>query len=377
MWLGNKGVGSGAMPENMSENTSKNMSKKKTYPKMGWFIPTNGDTTAFGDPEKTIASSMELFEKVALAAEEAGFEYVLVPTTEVCWEAWVTSAYLAAKTEKLKFLVALKPGYIHPVQLAKMVATFDQISGGGRIYINLIAGQNAAEARAEGQRYEQMEEEIILLKELIASENVVFNGKHYHVDGPKINPKAKQKPYPPFFLGGGSETAAEISAKYSATHLFWGDYPERIGIQIKEIRARAAKYGRADEIDFSMRLQIICRQTEDEAWAFAKQLIASAEEQKAKLAQRLAGFDSAANDRQRELAAVLDNKLTPHLWSGITSVRPGAGTAVVGNPQQVAAQLQDFIDVGISGFCLSGYPHDEEAEIFGRHVMPLLKMPSG
>lgn len=349
--------------------------------KMGWFIPTNGDTTSFGDSTKNIPNSMEHFEKVALAAEEGGFDYVLVPTTEICWEAWITSAYLAAKTKKLKFLVALKPGYIHPVQLAKMVATFDQISGGGRIYINLIAGQSAADARSEGQfeskekRYEQMEEEILLLRDLVSSDNVVFKGNYYHVDCPKIVPKAMQKPYPPFFLGGGSEMASEISAKYSATHLFWGDYPERIATQIKEIKDRAAKYGRADELDFSMRLQIICRETEDEAWAFAEQLVAGAEEQKARIVQRLAGFDSDANRRQRELSAIEDNRLTPHLWSGITKVRVGAGTAVVGNPQQVAAQLQDFIDVGISGFCLSGYPHAQEAAFFGKHVMPRLKVP--
>jgi alkanesulfonate monooxygenase len=349
--------------------------------KMGWFIPTNGDTTSFGDPTKNIPNSMEHFEKVALAAENAGFEYVLVPTTEICWEAWITSAYLAAKTKKLKFLVALKPGYIHPVQLAKMVATFDQISGGGRIYINLIAGQSAADARSEGQfeskekRYAQMEEEILLLRDLVSSDAVTFNGQYYHVDCPKITPKATQKPYPPFFLGGGSEMASEISAKYSATHLFWGDYPERIAVQIKEIRERAAKYGRADALDFSMRLQIICRETEEEAWALAEQLIAGADDHKARITQRLAGFDSAANKRQRELSAIEGNRLTPHLWSGITKVRAGAGTAVVGNPQQVAAQLQDFIDVGISGFCLSGYPHADEAEFFGKNVMPRLKPP--
>jgi len=346
--------------------------------KMGWFIPTNGDTSCFGDPSQEITLSMEYFEKVALAAEAAGFDYALVPTTEMCWEAWITAAYLAAKTDKLKYLLALKPGYIHPVQLAKMVGTFDQISGGGRIYINLIAGLSATVARADGQheskeeRYEQMEEEIRLLKDLVSTDNVTFKGKYYNVDCPSINPKAIQKPYPPFFLGGGSGMAAEISAKYSATHLFWGDYPERIAAQIVAIRKLAAKYGRADEIDFAMRLQIICRETEDEAWAFAKQLVSSADAREDKMAQRMAGFDSAANNRQRELSAVADNKLTPHLWSGMTNVRPGAGTAVVGNPQQVAAQLQAFVDVGITGFCLSGYPHAEEAEIFGTHVMPLL-----
>ncbi|WP_137921044.1 LLM class flavin-dependent oxidoreductase [Hydrogenophaga sp. 2FB] len=346
---------------------------------MGWFIPTSGDTGAFGDPSKDVASSFDQFERVAVAAERAGFEYVLVPTNQNCWEAWITATYLAARTSKLKMLVALKPGAINPPTLAKMVSTFDQISGGGRIYINLIAGANAAEARAEGlieskeKRYQQMEEEIVLVKRLLSEEKVEFEGSYHQVHSPQILPKPSQRPYPPFFLGGGSEFAAEISAKHSSTHLFWGDYPDRIGTQITEMRARAEKYGRAEELRFAMRLVVVCRENEADAWAHAEQLIEGAEDRKTRMAALVANYDSVANNRQRELSCVPGNKLTPHLWSGLSDVRPGTGVAVVGNPEQVANQLREFIDVGCSGFCLSGYPHAEEAEIFGRLVMPLLR----
>ena len=122
-----------------------------------------------------------------------------------------------------------------------------------------------------------------------------------------------------------------------------------------------------------MRLQIIWRrETEDEAWAAADQLIAGAdvgwkEQVKTMMAE------SVANLRQKELSKTVGRKMTPHLWTGITEARPCAGVAVVGNPKQVAAQLQELIDVGCSGFCLSGYPHHEEAERFGRLVMPLFQ----
>lgn len=276
-------------------------------------------------------------------------------------------------------LVALKPGFVHPVALAKMVATFDQIAGGGRCYINLIAGQSAADAKAEGQpeskevRYEQLAEEVVLLKRLTTEKSVEFEGKYHKIYNPAIVPNMTG--CPPFYLGGGSEFAAEISAQHSSTHLFWGDYPERIATQIKEMRERAAKYGRENELQFAMRLQIICRETEEEAWKHAHQLVANAGARKAYMDGNRSGFDSAANNRQRELAAVKDHMLTEHLWSGISDVRTGSGVAVVGNPQQVAAQLQEFVDAGCSGFCLSGFPHDQEAEIFGRHVMPLLMKP--
>jgi len=342
---------------------------------MGWFCPTLGDTTAFGDPASTIPQSMEHFERVAVAAEKAGFDYMLVPVTPICWDAWVTASFLVSRTTKLKALVAVKPGFIHPVAQAKMISTFDQLSQ-GRIYVNLIAGLSEKDAMAEGQlvskeeRYAQLEEEVVIIKKLLSEEQAQFSGKYFHVDKPAIVPKPVQRPYPPFFLGGGSEQAAEISARHSAVNLFWSDYPERIGEQIKEMRARAAKYGRENELRFAMRLQIVCRETEDEAWDAAHRLVAGAQEWKEQV--KSMQMNSVANQRQRELSQTAGSMMTPHLWTGITEVRPGAGVAVVGNPQQVAAQLREFIEVGCSGFCLSGYPHHEEAERFGRLVMPLL-----
>ncbi|NDZ18061.1 alkanesulfonate monooxygenase [Variovorax sp. WS11] len=342
---------------------------------MGWFIPTHGDRASFA-ADAEVKFSLDHFEKVARDAEEAGFDYALVPTTKDCWDAWIISTYLAARTRKLKMLVALKPGFVHPVALAKMVATFDQIAGGGRCYINLIAGQSAEDARAEGQsesketRYEQLAEEVMLLKRLTTERSVEFSGKFHQIHHPSILPNMTG--CPPFFLGGGSEFAAEISARFSSTHLFWGDFPERIATQIKEMRERAAKYGRENELQFAMRLQIICRETEAEAWDAAHRLVANSEARKARMDANRTGFDSVANARQRELAALKDGKLTTHLWSGISDVRTGSGIAVVGNPDQVAAQLREFVEAGCSGFCLSGFPHDEEASIFGRYVMPLL-----
>ncbi len=347
---------------------------------MGWFCPTLGDTSAFGDPAQSIAQSLEHFERVSLAAEAAGFDYMLVPVSPVCWDAWVTASFMLARTKKLKALVAIKPGFFHPVAQAKMVAAMDQLSN-GRVYLNLIAGISEKDAAAEGQftskeeRYAQLEEEVQLMKRLWTEENVQFRGDYYSVSGPKIVPSLVQQPHPPFFLGGGSEQAAEISAKHSAVHLFWGDYPEKIGEEIVRMRERAARHGRADALRFAMRLQVICRETEAEAWAAADRLIEGANESasaKAMVKHMEASSTSVANARQQELSSTVGRKMTPHLWTGITEVRPGAGVAVVGNPQQVAAQLQEFIDVGCSGFCLSGYPHHEEAERFGRLVMPLL-----
>ena len=346
---------------------------------IGWFCPTQGDTRAFGDPSTDIPPSIEHFTKVAQAADDAGFEYMLIPVSPYCWDAWVTASQLAAATKSLKMLVAIKPGFISPVAQARMINTFDQFTK-GRLYLNLIAGFSDEDAYSEGQhrskeqRYKQLIEEVEILKALWKNEGPVeYQGEFHQVHGPMINPGLPfQKPHPPFVLGGGSQQAAEISAEHSKVHLFWGDYPAKIAEEIKALKNLSTRYDRDQPLEFAMRLQIIVRDTEEEAWAAADQLIADADHTFINSVQaRLS--TSEANRRQQELSKTVGRKLTPHLWTGITEVRPGAGIAVVGNPQQVADQLMEFVDAGCSGFCLSGYPHHEEAERFGKLVMPLLR----
>jgi len=342
----------------------------------GWFLPTWGDTTAYGLDEAFVPPSLELFDRVVANAEAAGFEYMLVPVQTACWEAWVSSAMMVARSKSIRMLVAARPSYINPVLLAKMITTFDQLSG-GRIAVNLIAGQSEAENAQEGvkwgkeERYQIMDEEVTLLKLLWTQSAVTYEGKFHHLKGAQVRPRPLQKPYPKFYLGGGSKQAWEISAKHSDVHLFWGDTYERVRANMAEIRGLAAKHGRDREIGFGMRLQIVCRQSEREAWDFADNLVGHASDaQKAFVKQHFA--TSEANRRVRELAAQ-GEVIERNLWTGITAVRPGAGIAVVGTPEQCADTLQDYIDLGCHSFCLSGYLHDEEAERFGKWVMPILR----
>jgi alkanesulfonate monooxygenase len=216
----------------------------------GWFLPTSGDTTCYGDRAAFIEPSAALFDRVILAAEAAGFEYFLVPVSTACWEAWISSAMAVSKTNRIKALVAARPGYVSPVQLAKMAATFDQLSG-GRLSVNLIAGQSDLEAAAEGitlgkeDRYALMDEDVSIMKALwTATGKVDFAGRFHTLKGAQIAPRPLQKPYPRFYLGGGSTEAWEVSAKHSDIHLFWGDTPERIAQNMAVIRGLAARHGR-------------------------------------------------------------------------------------------------------------------------------------
>src|SRR6201994_4036237 len=324
-----------------------------------------------------MAGGPELCGRVVAAAEKAGFEYLLIPVGATCWEAWISGAFMAARSNSIKPLIAARPGYINPVLMAKMIGTFDQMSG-GRICINLIAGQNESEVEAEGvryakeERYPLMEEEVSILKPIWPTSGPVhFQGRFNTFSGLHVRPKPVQKPYPKFYLGGGSRQAWEMSAKHSDVHLFWGDLPERIAENIAEIRQMARAHDREDAVGFGMRLQVICRENEADAWEAADRLVRHATERQKQEMKTLYNR-SEANQRVQQLAREHGDLLLPHLWTGITKVRPGAGIAVVGNPVQCASTLQQFIDAGCHSFCLSGYLHDEEAERFGRLIRPVL-----
>lgn len=348
----------------------------------GWYLPTHGDTTAFNDPAAVIPPTPELLHRVVSTAEAAGFTYLLIPVGATCWEAFMSGAFVTANSAKIKPLIAARPGFMNPVLAAKMIATFDRMSG-GRISINLIAGQADKEVLGEGvtytkdQRYALMREETAILKALwTTSGGLDYDGAFHKLQGARATPKPLQSPYPKFYLGGGSEQAAEISAEHSDVHLFWGDLPETIAKGAAELTDRAARYDRRGPLAFGMRLQIICRETEAEAWNVADTLIAkTSEADRERLKARVA--TSEANRKVQALAAAHGDRAGDHLWTGLTRVRPGAGVAVVGSPDQVAHQLQQFIDAGCTSFCLSGYLHDEEAERFGRLVRPLLDARNG
>lgn len=348
----------------------------------GWYLPSHGDTTAFGNPDARIPASPQLFDEVVKAVDGAGYHYMLIPVSSVCWEAGVLGAYYIARTQHVAPLIAFRSGYVNPTLAAKTFATLDQMSG-GRVCINLIAGLDDRAAQADGVfdskevRYKKMGEEVEIMKRLWASRKPIdYTGKHYRVHQ-AIEPPTVQKPHPPFFLGGGSAMAAEMSAQHSSIHLFWGDRPKAIAENVKKIRMLARKYGREEQIQFGMRLQVICRDSEEEAWDAAERLIEGAPRL---VMHEIAGGASVVesikktSEANRRVWDLLDESgdsmlIHPHLWTGISTVRVGAGIAVVGTPAQIASTFEEFIDAGCSSFCLSGYTHAEAARTFSEKIL--------
>ena len=289
-----------------------------------------------------------------------------MPVAAACWDAWLTSALLTGATEKIKMLVAARPGYINPVLLAKMIATFDQMTK-GRISINLIAGQNDVENVAEGvglsknERYEMMMEEVEICKGLWSGNGKLdYDGKYYNCKahiGQSLS-KAISKILSWWRIPG----FARFSAKHAHVHLFWGDTVERIKSNISQIRKLARKYKREREIGFGMRLQIICRETEAEAWTVAEGLIKNVTDDQKIYKNTFRRFRS-ESARSTVISRIWRNVRTKFVDEA-TKARPGAGIVIVGEPEQCAETLQSYIDMGAT-FCLSGYLHDEEAIRFG------------
>ena len=328
------------------------------------------------DPTRTVPS-LELFERVTSAAEVAGFDYVLVPVQSACWEAYMSCAFVAARTDRISFLLAARAGFIAPTIMAKMISTFDQLSG-GRVKVNLITGGSATEMAADGlfadhdERYAILDEAVTIMKTAWTTRGRFdFEGVHHRIEHGLVRPFPLQQPHPPFYLGGASSAAQRVSIRHADVHLFWGDHPRRIEAMIDRIEEQRSAAGRLRPLGYGMRLQIICRETEEEAWRAADHLLSGMTDTRRRSIRTL-WDQSTAGRRQQELAdgESLHVEGHPHLWAGIAQLRPGAGTAIVGDPEQVIATLEEFIAVGCTDFCLSGYRHDTEAERFGRLVMP-------
>ncbi|PCE26800.1 alkanesulfonate monooxygenase, FMNH(2)-dependent [Paraburkholderia acidicola] len=350
-----------------------------------WFIPTHGDSRYLGTSQGARAADYDYFQQIAVAADTLGYEGVLLPTGRSCEDAWVVASSLIPVTRRLKFLVAIRPGIASPGLSARMASTFDRLSG-GRLLINVVTGGDQAELEGDGlfadhdTRYKITDDFLHIWRNLLAAshtnEAINYDGETLQSKGGKVLYPPVQHPHPPLWFGGSSPAAHEMAGQHIDTYLTWGEPPEAVAKKIADIRARAAAHGR--QIKFGIRLHVIVRETEDEAWAAADKLISKLDDETITRAQ--ASFAKMDSEGQRRMAALHGGKrggreqleVYPNLWAGVGLVRGGAGTALVGNPEQVAALMKEYADLGIDTFILSGYPHLEESYRFAELVFPLL-----
>jgi alkanesulfonate monooxygenase len=345
-----------------------------------WFIPLHGDGRYLGTSKGARAVDYDYIRQIAQAVDRLGYHGVLLPTGKACEDAWVAASSLIGMTRRLKFLVAIRPGLMSPSTSARMASTFDRLSG-GRLLVNIVTGGDPHELGGDGiflshgERYEQTDEFMTVWRRMMQGEVVDFAGKYVRVEAGEVLFPALQKPYPPIYFGGSSPAAMQIAADHVDCYLTWGEPPAEVAKKIAEVRKLAE--ARGTKVKFGIRLHVIVRETNEEAWAAADQLISHVDEQTIAEAQRiLARYDSVGQKRMGDLhngdkASLV---ISPNLWAGIGLVRGGAGTALVGDADTVTERMKEYAELGIETFILSGYPHLEEAYRSAELLFPRLPL---
>ena len=353
--------------------------------KFHWFLPTNG-----GDGRQVVGgghgaevgaagrpADVPYLGQVARAAEANGFEAALTPTGAWCEDAWLSTAMLSQVSERLKFLVAFRPGLLSPYLAAQMAGTFQNLTG-GRLLLNVVTGGESREQQMYGDfedkegRYERCDEFLEIVRRLWAGETVDFDGKYLQVAGARLG--QIPDPVPEIYFGGSSPAAGVVAARHADVYLTWGEPPAAVAEKVAWIRKLAAQEGR--EVRFGIRLHTITRDTAAEAWAEADRLLEGIDDEAIKKVQ--AGLARSESEGQRRMLDLNKGskdglEIYPNVWAGVGLVRGGAGTALVGSFEEVADRIEEYAAVGIDEFVLSAYPHLEGAYWFGEGVLPILE----
>ena len=351
-----------------------------THAQVLWFLPTHGDGRHLGTSIGARNVNLKYLRQIAQAADELGYFGVLLPTGRSCEDSWIIASALAPLTERLRFLVAVRPGLQSPSVAARMTATLDRVSS-GRLLINVVTGGDPVENKGDGiflahdERYEVTREFLTVYKGLLAGQRVDFSGRHIKVEDARLLFPPTQAGGPPLYFGGSSDAGIDVAADTVDKYLTWGEPPEQVAQKIRGVEAVARTRGR--KLSFGIRLHVIVRETNAEAWQAAEDLIRHVDTKTIAGAQAIfARMDSVGQRRMLALHQGSRDKLeiSPNLWAGVGLVRGGAGTALVGDPQTVAARMREYMALGIDTFILSGYPHLEEAYRFAELVFPLLPL---
>jgi alkanesulfonate monooxygenase len=343
-----------------------------------WFFPTSGDGRHLWTTLGARPITPTYLRQIAEAIDELGYDGALLPTGRGCEDAWITAATLVPATRRLKFLVALRPGVTTPGVAARMASTFDRLSG-GRLLINVVTGGDPEELAADGvhldheARYELTDEFLTVWRGLCRGDRVDFAGEYLTIEGGQLLLPTHQKPHPPIYFGGSSPAGQGVAVRHADVYLTWGEPPEDVARKLDEVRRRAEAEGRS--LRFGIRLHVIVRETAGEAWAAADDLIRHVDDET--IARSKAAYAKLDSEGQRRQVALHGGdrsrlEISPNLWAGIGLVRVGAGTALVGDPEQVKARILEYRELGIETFILSGFPHLEEAYRVAELLFPLL-----
>jgi len=342
---------------------------------VSWFAALCDDDYEFlGVADPVLASSWEHCRDITLTADRNGFDNILLPSGYALGiDSVAFAAGIAPLVEQIKLLLAVRMGEMWLPQLARQLGTIDQMLG-GRLTINIISSDVPGQALESAPRYQRTIEWMQVLRQLLNREPIDFHGEFVQLELDPPRASTVSGTCPPFYFGGFSPAAKETAAAAADVFLTWPDTVAAVAETVRDMNERADRHGR--ELTYGLRTHVIVRETEAEARDAADRLISKLEPETGE-AIRQKSLDTASVGVARQSAlrdgADDDGYAEANLWTGIGKARSGAGAAIVGDPDQVAAKIAAYADVGIRAFILSGYPHQEECDLFAEHVLPQLE----
>lgn len=347
--------------------------------------------TTAGSESKAVAGPLidpAYVREFSRAHEEAGFDRVLIGYSASSPDGFAVASAALHATERLKVLIAHRPGFVAPTIVARKLVTLDHLTGGGRVAIHHITGGSEADQRRDGDfsaksdRYRRTGEFIEVLRRTLSSDTPFdHHGDHYRFEGAYSAAKPASDAGIPIFFGGLSEDAVEVGARHADVYMLFGEPLADVAAHIRTIRAAAAKAGRT--VEFSLSTRPIVAATEEEAWAKADRIYAETE---ALLQSRESdGTLSFVRPARPEPTPVSADRLQQHakrgdvhderLWLGITRLTGPAGnsTAPVGTPEQVAEALLKYYDLGVTRFLIRGFDPLGDVRDWGAELIPALR----
>jgi len=344
---------------------------------VSWFAPLCSDDYEYlGVPDGDLRSSWQNTSSILRKADELGFGNILCPSSyQVGQDTLSFVAGNAPLTKQINMLAAVRCGEMQPIMLARTLATLDHMLQ-GRLTVNIISSDFPGQKEDSNYRYQRSREVVEILKQAWTQDEINFTGEIYNFQGLTTDPV---KPYqqnggPLLYFGGYSPAALELCGEHCDVYLMWPEKKEELAERMKAVNACAEKYGRV--LDYGLRVHMIVRETEEEAREHARKLVSQLDDEQGR-AIRERALDSSslgvAHQSKNRDNADDEGYVEPHLWTGVGRARSGCGAALVGTPEQIVAEIEEYKQMGIRSFIFSGYPHIEECEHFGKLVLPKLK----
>jgi len=337
--------------------------------RFGYWLPVFGGWLRNVEDEG-MQADWSYVKRLAQRSEEIGFDLSLIAELNLndikgqsapSLDAWSTAAALMAVTERLEWMVAVRPTFHAPALLAKQAANIDRIGGAGRLSLNVVSSWWQDEAEKYGvqfeqhdRRYERTEEWLDVVDALWSSDGVDYEGAFYKIKQGVLQPKPLTQPRPTIYAGGESEAAKDLIARKCDAYVMHGDPPERIAPKIRDMQNRRDTLG-LPPMRFGVAAYVITRPTIGEAQAELQRIT--------DVKHSASGY---ANYQQWLAGTQLERRVSLEDYS--VSNR-GLQAGLIGSPQQVQDRIGEFAEVGVDLLLLQCSPQLEEMERFSECVI--------